>query len=131
MNQAQPKFCVELIERALNRAKKPVNGSNILILGTSYKGGVGDTRESPALKIIAHLQALGGDVRYHDPYVPDLPRLGLSSVDLESALSAADLVAIVTAHPGIDYENVVRASAEVVDLRGTTRGIDAENLTRL
>ncbi len=74
VNQAQPAFCVERIERALNAASKPINGSRILILGASYKGGVGDMRESPALKIIGRLQALGGDVSYHDPFVPELPR---------------------------------------------------------
>ncbi len=52
VNQAQPAFCVERIERALNDVGKPVNGSKILVLGVSYKGGVGDTRESPALKIV-------------------------------------------------------------------------------
>ena len=56
VNQAQPAFCVERIERALNEAGKPVNGSQILILGVSYKAGVGDTRESPALKIVNLLQ---------------------------------------------------------------------------
>ena len=43
INQAQPAFCVERIERALNDAGKPVKGSKILILGVSYKAGVGDT----------------------------------------------------------------------------------------
>jgi UDP-N-acetyl-D-glucosamine dehydrogenase len=131
INQAQPGFCVERIERALNQAGKPVNGSRILILGASYKGGVGDTRESPALKIIGRLQDLGGDVSYHDPFVPELPGHGLSSVDLGEALTAADLVAIVTAHPGVDYENVVATAAQVVDFRGVTRGVEAANLVRL
>lgn len=131
VNQAQPAFCVELIERALNQMGKPVNGSRILVLGASYKGGVGDTRESPALKIIGRLQDLGGDVSYHDPFVAELPGHGLTSVDLGEALGAADLVAIVTAHPGIDYRQVVDAAAGVVDFRGVTRGIEAENLVRL
>jgi UDP-N-acetyl-D-glucosamine dehydrogenase len=131
INQAQPAFCVERIERALNQAGKPVNGSRILILGASYKGGVGDTRESPALKIIGRLQDLGGDVSYHDPFVPELRGHGLTSVDLGEALTTADLAAIVTAHPGIDYENVVATAAQVVDFRGVTRGVEAANLVRL
>jgi UDP-N-acetyl-D-glucosamine dehydrogenase len=131
INQAQPGFCVERIEHALNQAGRPVNGSRILILGASYKGGVGDTRESPALKIIGRLQDLGGDVSYHDPFVPELPGHGLTSVDLGEALTKADLAAIVTAHPGIDYENVVATAAQVVDFRGVTRGVEAANLVRL
>jgi len=131
INQAQPGFCVERIERALNGVRKPVNGSRVLVLGVSYKSGVGDTRESPALKIIALLQALGADVSYHDSFVPALPGHGLSSADLDEALRSCDLAAIVTAHPDVDYEAVVAAAPLVVDFRGVTREISADNLVRL
>ena len=131
VNQAQPGFCVERIERALNGARKPVNGSRILVLGVSYKGGVGDTRESPALKIIDRLHDLGAAVSYHDPFVPELPGQGLSSVELEAALGDCDLAAIVTAHPDVDYADVVAKARQVIDLRGVTRGIEAANVERL
>jgi len=131
MNQAQPVFCVERIERALNDAGKPVKGSRILILGMSYKAGVGDTRESPALKIAALLRDLGADISYHDPHVPELPDMGLASVDLGEALSDCDAVAIVTAHPNVDYEALAARAPLVVDFRGVTRGIKAGNLIRL
>jgi len=131
VNQEQPGYCVERIERALNGVRKPVNGSRILVLGASYKGGVGDTRESPALKIIGRLQDLGGEVSYHDAFVPELPGHGLRSVELDAGLASADLVAIVTAHPDVDYAAVVAGAALVVDFRGVTRGIEAENLVRL
>jgi UDP-N-acetyl-D-glucosamine dehydrogenase len=131
VNQAQPAYCVERIERALNRAGKPVNGSKVLILGAAYKGGSGDTRESPALKIMKLLGVLEADLSYHDPYVPELKDLGLRSVDLDAALAEADVVAIVTAHKEIDYAEVVATAPLVVDFRGVTRGITAENLVRL
>jgi UDP-N-acetyl-D-glucosamine dehydrogenase len=131
VNQVQPAFCVERIERALNRAGKPVNGSRILVLGAAYKGGIGDTRESPALKIIGRLQDLGGEVSYHDAHVPELPGHGLASVDLEEGLASADLAAIVTAHPGVDYARVAAAAPLVLDFRGVTRGIEAGNVERL
>jgi UDP-N-acetyl-D-glucosamine dehydrogenase len=131
VNQAQPAYCVERIERALNRAGKPVNGSKVLILGAAYKGGSGDTRESPALKIMKLLGVLEADLSYHDPYVPELKDLGLRSVDLDAALQEADVVAIVTAHKEIDYAEVVETAPLVVDFRGVTRGITAENLVRL
>jgi len=131
VNQAQPSFCVERIERALNTVRKPVNGSGVLILGVSYKGGVGDTRESPALKIIGRLQDLGAEVAYHDSFVPELPGHGLASVGLEEGLRDADLAVIVTAHPDVDYAEVVGKAPLVLDLRGVTREIDAENLIRL
>jgi len=131
MNQAQPAYCAERIERALNDARKPVKGSKILILGVSYKAGVGDMRESPALKIAELLRDLGGDVSYHDPHVPELPQFGLRSVELEAAAAGADVAAIVTAHPGIDYEAVAAAAPVLVDFRGVTRDFEAENLIRL
>ncbi len=131
VNQAQPAYCVERIERALASAGKGVAGSRILVLGASYKGGVGDTRESPALKIIGRLQDLGAEVSYNDPFVPELPGHGLASVELDPALAATDLAAIVTAHPGIDYERVVTSAARVIDFRNVTHGIEADNLTRL
>jgi UDP-N-acetyl-D-glucosamine dehydrogenase len=131
MNQAQPAYCAERIERALNDVGKPVKGSKILLLGVSYKAGVGDMRESPALKIAELLRDLGGDVSYHDPHVPELPQFGLSSVDLNAAAATADLAAIVTAHPGFDYEAVAAAVPVLVDFRGVTRDLDAENLVRL
>jgi UDP-N-acetyl-D-glucosamine dehydrogenase len=131
VNQTQPAFCVERIERALNDAGKPVKDSRILLLGVSYKAGVGDTRESPALKIARRLREFGGEVSYHDPHVAELPELGLASVDLAAALGSADAVAIVTAHPELDYAKVVSAARLVVDFRGVTRGIEAPNLVRL
>jgi UDP-N-acetyl-D-glucosamine dehydrogenase len=131
INQAQPGFCVERIERTLNAVRKPVNGSKVLILGVSYKAGVGDIRESPSLAIVRRLIELGADVSYHDPYVPALNAFDLTSSDLDEALDAADVVAIVTAHPDVDYEAVVARVPQVVDFRGVTRGIEAKNLVRL
>jgi UDP-N-acetyl-D-glucosamine dehydrogenase len=131
INQAQPAFCVERIERFLNQAAKPVKGSKILILGAGYKAGSGDIRESPALAILRLLASLEAEVSYHDPFVPELPDLGLSSVELDGALASADLVAIVTAHPGIDYAEVVATAPMTLDFRGVTRGLEGEKLERL
>jgi UDP-N-acetyl-D-glucosamine dehydrogenase len=131
MNQQMPYHCVERIERALNDASKPVRGSSILVLGASYKAGVGDIRESPALRIMEFLAERGGNVSYHDPYVPALPDLGLSHIPLEPAVTEADVVVLVTAHPGIDYRELATRSRLFVDLRGVTRGTHIENLIRL
>jgi UDP-N-acetyl-D-glucosamine dehydrogenase len=131
INQYMPYHCAERVEWALNDVAKPVNGSRVLILGASYKGGVGDIRESPALRMIEVLSGRGGIVSYHDPYVPSLPTLGLQSVPLEEAVSGADVVVLVTAHPGVDHAAVAARSALFVDLRGVTRGLQVENLVRL
>jgi UDP-N-acetyl-D-glucosamine dehydrogenase len=131
INQQMPYYCVERIERALNDVTKPVKGSRILILGASYKGGVGDIRESPALRIMEVLTERGGIISYHDPYVPALPELGLDTVALDGAVADADAVVLVTAHPGVDYSALAARSALFVDLRGVTRGASVENLVRL
>jgi UDP-N-acetyl-D-glucosamine dehydrogenase len=130
INQSQPLFCVNRAERVLNDAGKPVNGSKILLLGVSYKAGVGDTRESPAIKMIGLLEALGAEISYNDPHVPEL-RPDLHSVELGPALAEADLTILVTAHPETDLEQVVSSTDLVLDLRGATRHIDADNVTRL
>jgi len=129
VNQQMPLYCVERIERALNDAAKPVRGSRILLLGVSYKGGIGDTRESPALRIIELLAERGALLSYHDQFVPELPRHGLSSEGLE-AIPDADAVVLVTAHPSVDHEAAARRSQLFVDLRGITRrlGVDAVRL---
>ena len=93
--------------------------------------GVGDIHESPVLKILTLLSALGAELRYHDPHVPTLVDHGLSSIPLAEALQDADLVLIVTAHPGVDHDTVLTRARLVVDLRGITRDTLVENVVRL
>jgi UDP-N-acetyl-D-glucosamine dehydrogenase len=131
INQSQPLFCVNRIERLLNENSKPVNGTRILILGVSYKAGVGDVRESPAIKIIRLLGELGADLSFHDPHVSQLPDSGLTNSALDESLEAAELTVIVTSHPEFDIPQIVEKSALVLDLRGVTREIDAGHVTRL
>ena len=130
INQQMPYHCVERIERALNDAEKPVKGSRIAILGVSYKGGVGDIRESPALRIMHVLGERGAILSYHDRFVPTLPQLGLASVPLQE-IDGADVVVLVTAHPGVDHTALAAAAQLFIDLRGVTRGLQLENVVRL
>ena len=127
VNQAMPYFCVDRISRALNDHSKAVRGSRIAIFGISYKPGVGDLRESPALRIMRILRDRGAELSYHDDFVPELSDHGLVSEWPEEP----DCSVIVTAHPGLDLERIVRESPLVVDFRGVTRGIEAANLVRL
>ncbi len=131
INKYMPHYCVERIELALNDAAKPVKGSRIAILGVSYKPGVGDVRESPALKIIELLKKRGGEVAYHDPHVAELGGYGMASQKLEELLGWAEIAVIATAHPSVDHEAVVREVPLVVDLRGHTRNLRAGNTSQL
>jgi len=131
INQQMPYHCVARIERALNDQAKAVRGSKVALLGVSYKAGVGDTRESPALKIASLLSGLGADVRYHDPYVPELRDHGLRNEPLDRVLDGADLAVIVTAHPDIDHHAIATRVPALLDLRGVTRGVETGNVVRL
>ena len=131
VNQQMPYHCVAKAQRALNNAGLAVKGARILVLGVSYKPGMGDTRESPALKIISLLKDLGADVSYHDPHVPALTDFALVNTPLEEALRDVDLALIVTVHPNVDHDLAVRRARLVVDLRGVTRSAPAANVVRL
>jgi UDP-N-acetyl-D-glucosamine dehydrogenase len=131
INQQMPYHCVAKAQRALNERGLAVKGARVAVIGVSYKPGVGDTRESPALKIIALLKQLGAEVSYHDPHVAELPELSLASAPLERAISDSDLALIVTAHPEVDHEDLARRARLVVDLRGVTRDAGVAGVVRL
>jgi UDP-N-acetyl-D-glucosamine dehydrogenase len=118
VNENMPYWCLGKITRALNGDEKALKGSKVQILGVSYKADIDDTRESPALKLIELLQEEGAVVSYHDAFVPELPDHGLSSTELDPA--GVDCVVIVTAHSGIDYDELVEQAPLVVDLRNAT-----------
>jgi UDP-N-acetyl-D-glucosamine dehydrogenase len=123
VNQQMPYFCLEKAERALNDAGKAVRGARILVVGVSYKAGVGDMRESPALKIIKLLRERGADVAYHDPFVPELPDHDLRSAELPAGVDGVDLAVIVTAHPDVDHRDITERAQLTLDLRGVTRSL--------
>jgi UDP-N-acetyl-D-glucosamine dehydrogenase len=131
INQQMPYHCVAKVQRALNDSGMSVKGARVLIVGVGYKPGVGDLRESPALKIISLLAELGAEVSYHDPHVDSLAEPALASVPLERGVADADLAVIVTAHPGVDHDLIARRGRLVVDLRGVTRASSAANVVRL
>lgn len=69
INDSMPDYVVERVSKILNRFKKPLNGSRILVLGVAYKQDIDDTRNSPALKIIEAFEKAGCIVEYYDPHV--------------------------------------------------------------
>ena len=99
---------------------RSLSGSRILVLGVAYKPDISDTRESPAIKLIALLENAGADVAYHDPHVPSFAENGLEMSSMPLDPSAYDCVVVVTNHSGIDYDALVDEAALVVDLRNAT-----------
>jgi UDP-N-acetyl-D-glucosamine dehydrogenase len=132
INESMPKHVVRALARALNRHRKAVNGSRVLILGMAYKKDIDDLRESPALTIIELLR--GGEDFYDDPY---FPRVGQGrhydlnmTCTLLVELDQYDCVLIVTDHSAYDYPRIVRESCLVVDTRNATRGILSDKIVR-
>ena len=119
VNENMPYYCRSLVSQALNHGRqRSLSGAKVLVLGVAYKSDIGDTRESPANKLIELLRSAGAEVAYHDPFVPEIADLGLQSVELDPG--AYDCVVIVTAHTQIDYAELVERSHVVVDLRNAT-----------
>ncbi len=126
INSTMPLYVVGKVADALNELRKPLNGSQVLVLGVAYKPDVKDVRESPALDVIRLLKGKGAQVAYHDPYVPELSLDGevLNSVELEaSLLSEADCVVVTTDHSVYDWPWVVANSHLVVDTRNATQSV--------
>ena len=145
VNSGMPAYVVKLVSTALNNVKKAVNGSKILILGVAYKKDIDDMRESPALSIIDLLRAKGANVRYHDPFVPEVHfdhsyTIGagdpLFNVELtDNELKSADCVIICTDHSSVDYPRVLEFAPLVVDTRNALsedlRGQSKAKIVRL
>jgi UDP-N-acetyl-D-glucosamine dehydrogenase len=128
VNSEMPEYVVEKVQDALNRHRKAVNGSRILVLGVAYKREIDDLRESPALDIIRLLEEKGAEVDYHDPYVPEIREDGHSRAHkglelTEQLLQGVDCVVITTDHQVVDYKMVVRHAQVIVDTRNATRGL--------
>jgi len=126
INDAMPEFVVDRVYRILNRFKKPLNGSTILILGVAYKKDIDDMRESPALKVISLLEKEGAHVIYNDPYIPTFTLAGkvYNSVPVTAELlTSVDLVVITTDHSSYDYDLIVEQAPYVFDTRNATRNV--------
>ena len=132
VNENMPYYCRSLVSQALNHGRqRSLSGAKVLVLGVAYKADIGDTRESPAIKLIELLRAAGADISYHDRFVPELPESELSSVALEPG--DYDCVVVVTAHSDVDYDALVDDSHVVVDLRNATghKGTSSEKVWKL
>ncbi|MBI3608045.1 MAG: nucleotide sugar dehydrogenase [Nitrospirae bacterium] len=125
INTKMPEHVVELVGGALNRVKKSVNGTKLLILGVAYKRNVDDVRESPALDIIRLLRAQGARVAYSDPFVPTL-EVGSGEILTSTKpdrVGRYDAVIIVTDHSAFDYAAIVKQAKLVVDTRNATKNV--------
>ena len=128
INDRMPEYCTERAAKILNRHRKSMNGSKILILGVTYKQDIDDYRESPALKVIDELEKTGAQTKYFDPYVSEYTHRG-KSVRGECELTVklieeADLVIITTSHTNVDYEFVAVHASVILDTKNAMKDIE-------
>ena len=120
VNAHMPVYVVQKISEALNDVRKPIKGSRLLLLGMAYKSDVHDTRESPSLEVMRQLLERGGEVRYCDPWVPDLELEGTRHESVlwgAEAVSWADCVVLLTPHRAFAEPGPWEQAKLVVDTR--------------
>lgn len=134
INNGMPEYIVGRVSRILNRQKKPLNGSKVLLLGVAYKPDIDDLRESPVLKILSLLEKEGADVTYNDPFIPSFTHKGktYTSVPLDAeTLAAADVAVLTTNHSAYDPAFIAAHARAVFDTRGMTRDVEDVHVERL
>ena len=133
VNDRMPEYCVERSMAILNRHKKALNGSKVLVLGVAYKNDVDDYRESPAIRVIEKLKEAGADTDFYDPWIAEYKDKGqifhgIEKIDAE-IISSYDLIVITAAHTNIDYDMVQKNAAAIFDTRNAMKDIaDRENI---
>lgn len=133
VNDRMPEYCVSRAGDILNRFKKSLNGSKVLVLGVAYKQDIDDYRESPAIRVIDGLKSEGADVVFYDPYIPKFREHGewyVGEKELtEELVKSADLVVITASHSNMDYEMVQRNAKAIFDTKNVTKNLkDKSNI---
>ena len=133
INDRMPEYCVERAARILNKVKKPLNGSKVLVLGVAYKQDIDDYRESPAIKVINHLEERGAEVVFFDPYIKEYKHEGKvkrgADALTKELIESADLVMITTAHTTVDYDSVQQHAKLVFDTKNAMKKVrDRSNI---
>lgn len=127
INDNMPYYVVERASKILNRFKKSINGSKILVLGVAYKQDIDDYRESPALKVIKIFEEEGANVDYFDPFVKEYifeNRLKKSIGNLSSdIIQQADIVVVTTAHTTVDYNFVQENAKYIFDTKNALKNV--------
>lgn len=128
INDRMPAYCVERAGKILNRFKKALNGSRVLVLGVAYKQDIDDYRESPALRVIEELDKTGAEVVYFDPWVRQYKYKGevhtSEPVLDKELLESADLVMVTAAHTNVDYALVQKYAKAIFDTKNVMKQIE-------
>lgn len=131
VNDRMPEYCVERSMAILNKHKKALNGSKVLVLGVAYKNDIDDYRESPAIDVIEKLIAAGAETEFYDPYIPTFREHGKEYKGIEKIdadiVAGYDLVVITAAHSVFDYEMIQKNAQAIFDTRNAMKDIDCRD----
>ncbi len=128
VNDKMPEYCVERAMAILNRQKKALNGSKVLVLGVAYKNDIDDYRESPAIRVIEKLKAAGARTEFYDPWIAEYKDngqvfKGIDGIDAE-IISDYDLIVITAAHTNVDYDMIQKNAQAIFDTRNAMKDIE-------
>lgn len=128
VNDKMPEYCVERAMTILNRHKKALNGSKVLVLGVAYKNDIDDYRESPAIRVIEKLKEAGANTEFYDPWIAEYKDngqvfRGIDGIDAK-IISDYDLIVITAAHTNIDYDMIQKNAQAIFDTRNAMKDIE-------
>lgn len=127
INDKMPEYCVDRAAKVLNRAKKALNGSKVLVLGVAYKADIDDYRESPAIDVIEILQCEGANVDFFDPYIPKFRAHGKEYVGIADispeVISSYDIVFVAAAHTNVDYDMIEQNAQAIFDSKNAMKDV--------
>lgn len=127
INDKMPEYCVDRAAKVLNRVKKALNGSKVLVLGVAYKADIDDYRESPAIDVIEILQREGANVDFFDPYIPKFRAHGKEYVGIADispeVISSYDIVFIAAAHTNVDYDMIEQNAQAIFDSKNAMKDV--------
>lgn len=127
VNDRMPEYCIERSMSILNRHKKALNGSRVLVLGVAYKNDIDDYRESPAIRVIEKLKEAGAETDFFDPWIPEFKdkgqiTKGIEKIDAE-IVAGYDLVVVTAAHTNFDYEMIQQNAQAIFDTRNAMKEV--------
>jgi UDP-N-acetyl-D-mannosaminuronic acid dehydrogenase/UDP-N-acetyl-D-glucosamine dehydrogenase len=119
VNEHMPDYVATRATAHLNRQRKAVNGSTVVLIGLAYKRNSGDARHSPAITVAHRLIELGATVLAVDPLIDaEQVPAGVELVEAtDTTLASADLIVVLTDHDAVDWELVGRFADRVLDTR--------------
>ena len=127
INDKMPEYCVDRAAKVLNRVKKDLNGSKVLVLGVAYKADIDDYRESPAIDVIEILQREGANVDFFDPYIPKFRAHGKEYVGIADispeVISSYDIVFVAAAHTNVDYDMIEQNAQAIFDSKNAMKDV--------